>query len=203
MKSQLEGQLESPLDVDVKSGNDSVLNQIETPGNETENVLIDENDHEGKLFEDKPDENKISEENEEEPQVADEPVINETEEQEAPKEENLTLEENNLSLNDSESILETTNVESEPGGALDQQQASVLNESLEEEMMREHDKKDHESVYSKKEMIRRKPRQPNRFADGNLIPEEDDNPNQVSSINLNATHKYESKNCFFLRKFNE
>lgn len=150
-------------------------------------LLIDEADREGKMFEEGEEaaarevieSGGVAEENQEALELVD---------------PNGTLDENNASLNESESILEMTNAESESGqreggggggegGVEGDATSAMLNESLDEvETEPKHHgggggkRGDHDSaVYSKKDTIRRKTRPPNRFADGNLIPEEDDN----------------------------
>lgn len=148
-------------------------------------LLIDEADREGKLFEEG--EEAAAREVIESGGVA----VENQEAQPGELDENGTLEDNNASLNESESILEMTNAESESGqreggggggGVEGDATSATLNESLDEtETETKHHggggkRGDHDSaVYSKKDTIRRKTRPPNRFADGNLIPEEDDN----------------------------
>lgn len=159
------------------------------PGEESNQLIDDENNRESKLFESQPDaaagesllelepesdinkhvEEGIGEENEENLENLEEHEgTNEGEG--GVKEENVTGGGEDQSLNESDSILETTNVESESGGA---NQSGALNDS--QEIGRDYDKKESEMVYQKKDTIKRKARQQNRFADGNLILEEDDN----------------------------
>lgn len=124
--------------------------------------MIDENNKESKLFED-----AVETGDHVENETRD--VIEPAEPNPGQLEGSLTLEENNQSLNESESILEMTNIDEELGPAdeTSQQQQLALSESQEEEFM-------NKTLTQRRDPVKKTHRQQqNKFA--NLIPEEDEN----------------------------